>query len=46
MRLYRGSDVEVVQPRIITSDIGRDFGFGFCSEESLEYLEFIKTEEV
>lgn len=27
--LYHGSDVEVVKPKIITSEVGRDFGFGF-----------------
>ena len=29
MILYHGSNVEVVQPKIIKSDRGRDFGFAF-----------------
>ena len=29
MTLYHGSSVEVKDPKIITSEIGRDFGFAF-----------------
>lgn len=29
MILYHGSNIEVSEPKIITSDVGRDFGFAF-----------------
>lgn len=33
MIVYHGSNVTVQKPRIITSEIGRDFGFGFYTTE-------------
>jgi hypothetical protein len=33
VKLYHGSDVEVTEPRIITSEVGRDFGFGFYTTD-------------
>ena len=33
MILYHGSTVEVQQPRILKSEIGRDFGFAFYTTD-------------
>jgi hypothetical protein len=33
MLLYHGSTVEITKPRIITSEFGRDFGFGFYTTD-------------
>ena len=33
MILYHGSTMEVSQPRILTSEIGRDFGFAFYTTD-------------
>ena len=40
MILYHGSTTEVSQPRIFKSEIGRDFGFAFCTEAALRTLHF------
>ncbi len=40
MILYHGSVVVVENPEIIKREIGRDFGFAFCTEKSLEFLKF------
>ena len=39
MILYHGSDIEIVTPRIITSEKGRDFGFGFYTTTIREQAE-------
>ena len=33
MILYHGSTLEVLQPRILKSEIGRDFGFAFYTTD-------------
>ena len=33
MILYHGSTMEVSQPRILKSEIGRDFGFAFYTTD-------------
>ena len=42
MILYHGSDVEVKEPKIITSEKGRDFGFAFY----LISIRFLESYEV
>ena len=39
MKLYHGSIVAVESPRIIRSDVGRDFGFGFYTTDIKEQAE-------
>ena len=39
MILYHGSDVEINCPKIITSEKGRDFGFGFYTTTIKEQAE-------
>ncbi|MBQ7531767.1 MAG: DUF3990 domain-containing protein [Paludibacteraceae bacterium] len=39
MKLYHGSTVAVEAPRIIRSDFGRDFGFGFYTTDIKEQAE-------
>ncbi|MCI8785426.1 MAG: DUF3990 domain-containing protein [Eubacterium sp.] len=40
MILYHGSTVVVDHPKIIKSEVGRDFGFAFYTARSLNYLTF------
>ena len=39
MIVYHGSTIEVKEPRIITSEIGRDFGFAFYTTDIREQAE-------
>ena len=39
MILYHGTTVEIKKPKIITSEIGRDFGFGFYTTDIKEQAE-------
>lgn len=39
MIVYHGSTIEVKEPRIITSEIGRDFGFAFYTTDIKEQAE-------
>lgn len=39
MILYHGTTLEIVKPQIITSDIGRDFGFAFYTTNIKEQAE-------
>ena len=39
MILYHGTTVEIKKPEIITSEIGRDFGFAFYTTEIKEQAE-------
>ena len=39
MRIYHGSTVEIANPKIITSEIGRDFGFAFYTTDIKEQAE-------
>ena len=43
MILYHGTTLRIEQPRIIQSEIGRDFGFAFCTERALETLTFVDS---
>lgn len=46
MILYHGSVVDVSEPRIIKSEIGRDFGFAFCMERSLKTLRYMECDRI
>jgi hypothetical protein len=39
MIVYHGSTLEITEPKIITSDIGRDFGFAFYTTDIREQAE-------
>ena len=39
MKLYHGTTLEIIEPEIIKSDIGRDFGFGFYTTDIKEQAE-------
>lgn len=43
MILYHGSAFTVQEPKVIASEIGKDFGFGFYTTA---YLNFIDKERV
>ena len=46
MTLYHDSTIAVDEPRILESDVGRDFGFAFYSPASLKFLKFIRSYEL
>lgn len=39
MRIYHGSTIEISNPKILTSEIGRDFGFAFYTTDIKEQAE-------
>ena len=39
MLIYHGSTLEIVSPKIVTSEIGRDFGFAFYTTDIKEQAE-------
>lgn len=39
MRIYHGSTLEISNPKIVTSEIGRDFGFAFYTTDIKEQAE-------
>ena len=45
MLVYHGTTLEIKEPKIITSEIGRDFGFAFYTTEfdgaSMEWLDMV-----
>lgn len=42
MILYHGTTTKIQRPEIIVNEVGRDFGFAFCTQESLQTLKFVK----
>lgn len=43
MIVYHGTTLDIKEPKILRSEIGRDFGFAFCTERSLHSLKFIDS---
>ena len=39
MTVYHGSTLEIIEPKIITSEVGRDFGFAFYTTDIREQAE-------